>query len=107
MYPRLTIDLSLLFWKDFVLEKSPECQYDYLAVYDGSDDSAQRLAKLCAFQFPDDIYSTGNDVLIQFVSDAGLTSVGVNMTYEFQIDTGIKRDFQNFMAFTAVYLKNL
>ncbi|XP_052266137.1 ovochymase-1-like [Dreissena polymorpha] len=70
-------------FQDFFTEKIADCSYDYLAVYNGGDSSAPRLAQFCGLQFPDDIFSSGDRVLLKFVSDPDLTRTGFNLTFDF------------------------
>lgn len=74
--------------QDFKTEHNAGCSYDFIAVYDGADDKARKLAQICGVHFPDDIFSSGNELFITFISDADVSLPGVNMTYEFQKDTG-------------------
>jgi len=83
------INLVAIFIQDFKTENNADCTYDYIAVYDGADDSARKLVQICGIQFPDDIFSSGNELYITFISDADVSLAGVNMTFEFQKDTGM------------------
>ncbi|XP_052817631.1 ovochymase-1-like isoform X2 [Mya arenaria] len=72
-----------LMFQDFLTEKIAGCTYDYLAVYDGPDRGSLLLDRKCGIQFPDDMFSSRNELYLVFVSDADLSSIGFNLTYEF------------------------
>jgi len=59
-----------------------------LQIYGGVDVSSHELARLCHTQTQPQVYtSTGNNVLIRFVSDISNTGRGFNATYQ-TVDLG-------------------
>ncbi len=55
---------------------------DTLYIYDGSSNTDSLLAKLSGDQIPNNIFSTGNSVYIEFISDGANTSQGFDISYE-------------------------
>ncbi|TWW71482.1 Cubilin Precursor [Takifugu flavidus] len=70
-----------LSFSDFHLESSASCSYDYLAVYDGSSDSAPQLGRLCGSQQPSTINSTGNQLYIKLRTDSSVAAGGFLASY--------------------------
>ncbi|XP_041416853.1 embryonic protein UVS.2-like isoform X1 [Xenopus laevis] len=82
--------ISLAF-TSFQTEFASNCMagYDYLAVYDGSSLTSPLLRKLCGS--PENIpqvVSTGNNLLLQFISDIFMNYPGFHATYSFGKDEG-------------------
>ncbi|XP_060597832.1 ovochymase-1-like [Ruditapes philippinarum] len=71
-----------LMFEDFLTERIDGCLYDYVAIYDGNSNSSTKIAQMCGFLFPDDLYSTGSSLLIKFNSDADVGGLGFNLTYQ-------------------------
>ncbi|XP_060104406.1 cubilin [Heteronotia binoei] len=59
----------LLNFTDFELESHRSCSYDYVAVFDGSNNGAPLLQKVCGGQRPSPIASTLNTMFVRFRSD--------------------------------------
>ena len=55
------------------------CRYDWLEIRDGSDSSANLLAKKCGNQPPPPIYSTGNTLYLHFHTDHSKTRSGFQL----------------------------
>ena len=53
----------------FDIEPEPRCEFDYVAVYDGYNSSADPLLKACGSTIPDPIQTSGHYALLQFHSD--------------------------------------
>uniref|UniRef100_UPI00358F0658 procollagen C-endopeptidase enhancer 2 n=1 Tax=Myxine glutinosa TaxID=7769 RepID=UPI00358F0658 len=68
----------------FDLEEDLYCRYDYMSIFDGKSDSAQRISKLCGSEVPRTIRSTGNQLFVQFVSDLTVTADGFLAKYSIQ-----------------------
>ena len=51
------------------LEEGPNCNYDFVRVYDGGDASQRTMGKFCGTSLPTPLRSTGNEMLIQFKTD--------------------------------------
>lgn len=74
----------LLNFQRFDLVNSVNCLTDYLEVYDGFGESSRLIGKFCSSSIPDVIQSTGNELLLRFISDGfnvNLRKHGFNATY--------------------------
>ncbi|XP_047463690.1 procollagen C-endopeptidase enhancer a [Mugil cephalus] len=61
----------------FVLEADTYCRFDYVAFFNGGErDDSRLIGKYCGDQAPEPIVTTGNVLLVQFVSDLSVTSDG-------------------------------
>ncbi|XP_074528444.1 procollagen C-endopeptidase enhancer a [Halichoeres trimaculatus] len=66
----------------FVLESDTYCRFDYVAFFNGGErDDSRLIGKYCGDQAPEPIVTTGNVLLVQFVSDLSVTSDGFFATY--------------------------
>nr|DBA29751.1 TPA: hypothetical protein GDO54_005811 [Pyxicephalus adspersus] len=73
--------IELSFGK-FDVEDDSYCRYDYVAVYNGGQtDSNHQIGKYCGDTPPKAVYSEGNEMLVQFVSDLSVTAGGFDITY--------------------------
>ena len=76
----------MLHFLHFDLESHMSCKYDSVAIYDGNSNNASQIGRTygyCGKRAPPKltIASTGNSVLIVFVSDGSVTTSGFNATY--------------------------
>nr|XP_057934573.1 procollagen C-endopeptidase enhancer a isoform X2 [Doryrhamphus excisus] len=61
----------------FVLEADTYCRFDYVAFFNGGEkDDSRLIGKYCGDQAPAPITTSGNVLLVQFVSDLSVTSDG-------------------------------
>ncbi|CAN2390014.1 peptidase activator activity, partial [Pristimantis euphronides] len=66
----------------FDIEEDSYCRYDYLAVFNGgTTDNNLQIGKYCGDAPPKTIYSDGNEMLVQFVSDLSVTADGFEANY--------------------------
>ncbi|CAM4689639.1 unnamed protein product [Lepidochelys olivacea] len=73
--------VELTFGK-FDVEDDTYCRYDYVAVFHGgATDDSRRVGKFCGDRAPGPIYSEGNELLVQFVSDLSVTADGFAASY--------------------------
>ncbi|XP_029436221.1 procollagen C-endopeptidase enhancer 2-like [Rhinatrema bivittatum] len=73
--------IELSFGK-FDVEMDTSCRYDYVSVFNGGEtDNTQRIGKFCGDTSPSLIYSDGNELLVQFVSDLSVTADGFTASY--------------------------
>jgi cubilin len=70
-----------LYFNNLVLEFHENCQFDYLNIYDGPNDSSPLLISLCGIFIPDPIFLTSNVAFLNFVTDASVTYAGFDLTY--------------------------
>ncbi|XP_078122399.1 procollagen C-endopeptidase enhancer a [Sander vitreus] len=61
----------------FVLEADTYCRFDYVAFFNGGEkDDSRLIGRYCGDQAPQPIITSGNVLLVQFVSDLSVTSDG-------------------------------
>ncbi|KAM4546871.1 procollagen C-endopeptidase enhancer a [Fundulus diaphanus] len=61
----------------FALEADTYCRFDYVAFFNGGErDNSRLIGKYCGDQNPQPIITSGNELLVQFVSDLSVTSDG-------------------------------
>ncbi|NP_001082711.1 uncharacterized protein LOC398671 precursor [Xenopus laevis] len=66
----------------FDVEGDSYCRFDYLAVFNGGEtDNTRLIGKFCGDSSPKTIYSDGNEMLVQFVSDLSVTADGFAVNY--------------------------
>ena len=74
-----------LIFKQFSVEANKICAYDSRKIYDGDSISAKQLGpsyEYCGDCIPPTLMSTGNSLLIVFISDTSESSSGFNITYK-------------------------
>lgn len=80
----------------FALEADTFCRFDYVAFFNGGEkDDSRLIGRYCGDQAPEPIITTGNVLLVQFVSDLSVTSDGFLAHYtsipqgsQVAVDTG-------------------
>nr|VZI15898.1 unnamed protein product [Spirometra erinaceieuropaei] len=72
----------VLTFENFELEDTPDCQYDYLKIFDGPSDSSPLLRTSCGTQIPADISSTGNTMTVVFGTDEFGHKTGFRARFE-------------------------
>ncbi|XP_075958084.1 procollagen C-endopeptidase enhancer a [Anarhichas minor] len=66
----------------FVLEADTYCRFDYVAFFNGGEkDDSRLIGRYCGDQAPQPITTSGNVLLVQFVSDLSVTSDGFLARY--------------------------
>ena len=66
----------------FAVEYSTSCIYDYVTVFDGlSTVSSSTLGKFCGANLPPITKSSGNDLLVTFITDSTIQSTGFQLTW--------------------------
>nr|XP_042905394.1 uncharacterized protein LOC107445139 [Parasteatoda tepidariorum] len=88
--------ISLTF-QDFDIKGGENCQFDYLAVYNGdSNEKSNLIGRFCNTKKPPlEIVSNWNTLTIEFSSDADETGRGFSLTYasmNYEIPTDIAND---------------
>ncbi|KAG5286674.1 hypothetical protein AALO_G00017520 [Alosa alosa] len=72
-------------FEKFDVERDNYCRYDHVAIFNGEEASdATRIGRFCGDSPPAPIYSDGNHLLIQFLSDLSLTADGFIGHYQFR-----------------------
>lgn len=71
-------------FSEFDVERNsyPDCDYDRLEVYDGTDANSTQIGKFCGESAPK-IISTLNHLFLRFESDSSITSHGFKANYSF------------------------
>ncbi|XP_018607273.1 procollagen C-endopeptidase enhancer a [Scleropages formosus] len=78
----------------FDLEHDTYCRFDYVAFFNGGEnDDSRRIGKYCGDTVPKTIFTDGNELLVQFVSDLSVTSDGFMARY-FSVPRGSKESTQ-------------
>ncbi|KAM9847142.1 procollagen C-endopeptidase enhancer a [Aulostomus maculatus] len=66
----------------FAVEADTYCRFDYVAFFNGGEkDDSRLIGKYCGDQAPQPIITSGNVMLVQFVSDLSVTSDGFLAQY--------------------------
>ncbi|RXM36416.1 Procollagen C-endopeptidase enhancer 2 [Acipenser ruthenus] len=72
-------------FEKFDVERDNYCRYDYVAIFNGGEiNDAKRIGKYCGDSPPAPIFSDGNELVIQFLSDLSLTADGFIGYYKFR-----------------------
>ncbi|XP_003450532.1 procollagen C-endopeptidase enhancer a [Oreochromis niloticus] len=76
----ITVDPNMVIhvnFDKFALEDDAYCRFDYVAFFNGGErDDSRLIGKYCGDQVPEPIVTSGNVLLVQFVSDLSVTSDG-------------------------------
>ena len=81
----MTQRLYVYRFEEFDVESSANgnCQYDYLAVYDGPTiNSSALIGRYCGDVLPENIKSRANTMTVQFKTDASVTKGGFRAVYQ-------------------------
>ncbi|XP_069077873.1 embryonic protein UVS.2-like [Pleurodeles waltl] len=79
---RVPSDKILLQFDAFDLQWSPNCASDYLTIYDGDNKGAPvLLRKACGTGQLRPFFSSGNEMLLEFVTDDSITASGFKASY--------------------------
>ncbi|XP_056388388.1 CUB domain-containing protein 2 [Hyla sarda] len=74
-----------LFFRDLELEEmnalTDECDYDYMAVYDGQSTNDKPLGRWCGTDIPAPLISTKNNLLLVLVTDRDTAKKGFYVSY--------------------------
>ncbi|XP_035675034.1 tolloid-like protein 1 isoform X1 [Branchiostoma floridae] len=73
--------LWLVFDDLFNIEEYTDCNYDYLKIYDGPNDSSPLVKNLCGESAPRPINLRGNVAFVKFKSDQAITRPGFRLTW--------------------------
>ncbi|XP_063786797.1 procollagen C-endopeptidase enhancer 1 [Pseudophryne corroboree] len=93
--------IELSFGK-FDIEDDSYCRYDYLAVFNGGQtDNNQQIGKFCGDTPPKTIYSNGNEMLVQFVSDLSVTANGFEATYRMKDISEVQKNLPELKPTTS------
>uniref|UniRef100_A0A3B4WAU5 CUB domain-containing protein n=1 Tax=Seriola lalandi dorsalis TaxID=1841481 RepID=A0A3B4WAU5_SERLL len=73
--------IIVTFNSHFYLE-GKDCKHDYVEVYDGGDELSPLFGRYCGEVAPSPIMTSGNQVLIKFISDDEVQEAGFSVVYE-------------------------
>ncbi|XP_061421245.1 bone morphogenetic protein 1-like [Lethenteron reissneri] len=65
----------------FEIEEEADCGYDYMELYDGYSADALRLGRFCGSGPPEEVYSSGDSIMIRFHSDDTIGKKGFHARY--------------------------
>lgn len=68
-------------FSSFEIEAHPSCGYDYVDVRDGNTLQSSLLGRFCGNVVPGRLRSTGNSMLVNFVTDASVAFGGFIASY--------------------------
>uniref|UniRef100_A0A8C2ANU8 Procollagen C-endopeptidase enhancer 2b n=1 Tax=Cyprinus carpio TaxID=7962 RepID=A0A8C2ANU8_CYPCA len=72
-------------FEKFDVERDNYCRYDHVAIFNGGEiNDAKRIGKYCGDSPPAPVFSEGNQLFIQFLSDLSLTADGFIAHYKFR-----------------------
>ncbi|KAG7457156.1 hypothetical protein MATL_G00243480 [Megalops atlanticus] len=72
-------------FEKFDVERDNYCRYDHVLIFNGGEmDDNKRIGKFCGDTPPAPVFSEGNQLLIQFLSDLSLTADGFIGHYKFR-----------------------
>ncbi|BES88254.1 CUB domain [Nesidiocoris tenuis] len=80
-----TFQVALKF-QSFEVEKHDNCVYDYVEILDGHSADSRVIGKFCGYKLPPDVQSSGNKLLIKFVSDGSVQKGGFSAAYMKEFD---------------------
>ena len=55
--------------------------YDYVQVHDGPTELGSSLGKFCGDLQPFSVWSTGNKMLVKFMSDSSINKIGFQLRF--------------------------
>jgi len=82
MIIRATVGYKIsLFFGSVDIEAHPDCDFDYLEVYNSTSSNSTALAKLCGREIPNPMFLTTNVAKLIFSTDYSATRRGFDITY--------------------------
>ncbi|XP_008211528.1 bone morphogenetic protein 1 [Nasonia vitripennis] len=73
-------------FQSFEIESHDNCVYDFVEVRDGHSADSPLIGLYCGYKLPPDIRSTGNKLLLKFVSDSSVQKAGFSATFMKEFD---------------------
>lgn len=77
-----------LSFRDFNLQGSSRCRYDWLDIYDGSSIRATKLGRFCGLKKPGPLSSSGNYLYLRFNSNGVVEKRGFSASYNTSLGCG-------------------
>lgn len=69
------------YFVSFEIEDESECDYDNVQIFDGAYDRDRPISKKCGSKIPDEVISSGEDLLVRFRSDDTINWKGFSAIY--------------------------
>lgn len=66
----------------FETEHENNCAYDFVEVYDGENDSAEKIGRFCGNNLPPELLSSSEYLFIRFRTDDSINSKGFSAAYQ-------------------------
>ncbi|XP_071577832.1 tolloid-like protein 2 isoform X1 [Temnothorax nylanderi] len=79
-------------FQSFEIENHDSCVYDYVEVRDGHNNDSPLIGVYCGYKIPPDIKSTGNKLLVKFISDGSVQKAGFSATFMKEFDECVLTD---------------
>nr|XP_019553875.2 tolloid-like protein 1 [Aedes albopictus]XP_029726403.1 tolloid-like protein 1 [Aedes albopictus] len=73
-------------FQSFEVENHDSCAYDYVEIRDGDDEDSREIGIFCGYKLPPDMRSTGNTMIVKFVSDGSVQKAGFLATLVREVD---------------------
>ncbi|CAB0044896.1 unnamed protein product [Trichogramma brassicae] len=73
-------------FQSFEIESHDNCVYDYVEVRDGHAPDSPLIGVYCGYKLPPDVRSSGNKLLVKFVSDSSVQKAGFSATFMKEFD---------------------
>ena len=70
----------------FDLESHDSCAYDYVEIRDGESLSSEVIGRYCGNRAPEQVLSSGRNMLVKFVSDSDVNKAGFLASLHLEID---------------------
>lgn len=70
----------------FDLESHDSCAYDYIEIHDGDSLSSELIGRFCGNRIPEPILSSGQSLLVKFVSDSDVNRGGFLASLQPELD---------------------
>ncbi|XP_072037692.1 bone morphogenetic protein 1 homolog isoform X2 [Amphiura filiformis] len=68
-------------FQSFEIERHDSCIYDYVEVRDGHGEESPLIGRYCGYIIPEDVESTGNKLMVKFVSDTSVNKGGFSAAF--------------------------
>ncbi|KAM9841679.1 bone morphogenetic protein 1-like [Aulostomus maculatus] len=81
-----------LVFNEIDMEAHMECGYDHLEIYDGRDNRAPSLGRVCGTKKPSPVISSGNKMFLRFFSDNSVQKRGFEASYKAECGGSLKAE---------------
>lgn len=70
----------------FDIESHDSCAYDYVEIRDGESLSSEVIGRYCGNRVPEQVLSSGSNMLVKFVSDSDVNKAGFIANLQLEVD---------------------